>query len=85
MANTGPLATKANGQSTPLSWASAATRRNPTCGEVTLGLAGRLLGILPVSRALAAELPAGPAAPGAAEVAASGLGVRRRSKRGRTS
>jgi hypothetical protein len=85
MANTGPLATTPNGRTTPLTWAFAATRRNATCGGLTLGLAGQLLRILPDPRALAAELPTGPAAPGAAEVAASGQAVRRRLKRARTS
>jgi len=59
----------------PCAQTSAPVRRRGTSGGVALGLAGLVLGFLPAPRALAAELPAGPTTPAAAEVPASGPGA----------
>ena len=58
----------------PISQASVPARRRVTSGGVALGIAGLLLGFFPAPRALAAELPAGPSAPGTAEALTSGKG-----------
>ena len=60
---------------TPFAQASAPAQGRGSFGGVALGLSALVLGLLPIPRALALELPAGPTAPGTAEVPASGQGV----------
>ena len=60
---------------TPFAQASAPVRCLGSSGGVALGLAGLVLGFLPVPQALATELPLLPTTPGAAAVPASGAGV----------
>ena len=54
---------------------SAPLRRRGPAGGAALGIAVLVMGFLPAPRALAAEPPASPAAPGTAAVLASGKGV----------
>ena len=60
---------------TPFAQASGPAQGRGTSGGVALGLAALVLGFIPIPRALALELPAGPTAPGVAEVPASRQGV----------
>ena len=77
MTPNGSPATKLLPRPTTIPWAQTCTplRRRVTSRGLAVGLAGLVLGLLPAQRALAAEFPAGPAAPGVAEVPVSGMVV----------
>ena len=59
----------------PCANSGVGVRRRGTSGGVALGLAGLVLGFLPATQALAAELPAGPTTPSAPEGSPIGQGV----------
>jgi hypothetical protein len=59
----------------PCANSGVGVRRRGTSGGVALGLAGLVLGFLPATQALAAELPAGPTTHSAAEGSSIGRGV----------
>jgi hypothetical protein len=75
MVTTGSVSTKPLSPMTPFAQASAPTRRRSSSGVVALGLATLVMGFLPAPQALAAELPAGPTTPSAAEGFPIGRGV----------
>jgi hypothetical protein len=75
MVTTGSVSTKPLSPMTPFAHASAPVRRLGTSGGVALGLATLVMGFLPDPQALAAELPAGPITPSAAEGFPIGRGV----------
>jgi len=75
MVTTGSVSTKPLSPMTPFAQASAPARRRSSSGVVALGLATLVMGYLPAPQALAAELPAGPTTPSAAEGSPIGRGV----------
>ena len=74
MVTTGSVSTKPLSPMTPFAQASAPTRRRSSSEVVALGLATLVMGFLPAPQALAAELPAGPTTPSAAEGSPIGRG-----------